>query len=92
MQEATDRDAEANLLERRWFSAIAAARVARADCDVLRAVVELAETAWRRACAHLAELEALRDSLGEELTAPDESETAAPPLAAHADRRVMTAA
>jgi hypothetical protein len=92
MRAGTDRDAGANLLERRWFSAIAAARVAQADCEVQRGVMEFAETAWRRACMHLAELEAIRDSLGEELAALDDSEPAAPPLTTRAVRRAMSAA
>ena len=36
----TDRDAAANLLERRWFSSIAAARAMQAECEVLREVME----------------------------------------------------
>ncbi|HEX3395626.1 MAG TPA: hypothetical protein VHS76_02925, partial [Steroidobacteraceae bacterium] len=63
----TDRDAAANLLERRWFSSITAVRTAEAECEVLREVMELAETAWRRARTQLAELECLRDALGDEL-------------------------
>ena len=65
----TDRDAAANLLERRWFSSITAVRVAEAECEVLREVLELAETAWRRARTQLAELECLRDALGDEVAA-----------------------
>jgi hypothetical protein len=69
-----DRDSEADLLERRWFSSIAAVRAAQAECEVLRRVMELSESAWRRARAQLAELEALRDTLGEELAFVDECE------------------
>jgi hypothetical protein len=68
----TDRDAAANLLERRWFSSIAAVRAAEAECDVLREVMELAQEAWRRARAQLAELENLREVLGDQLTSIDE--------------------
>ncbi len=92
MGAGADPDGDARLLERRWFSSIAAARVAQAECEVLREVMELAETAWRRACMHQAELEALRDGLGEELAALDESERAAPPLTTRAVRRAMSAA
>ena len=72
-----ERDSAANILERRWFSSIAAVRAARSECEVLREVVELAEDAWRRARAHLTELEILRDALGEELAALDQDEVAA---------------
>ena len=54
-----DRDAAANLLERRWFASITAVRTMQAECDVLREVMEVAETAWRRARTRLAELESL---------------------------------
>jgi len=70
-------DAAANLLERRWFSSITAVRVAEAECEVLREVLELAESAWRRARTQLAELECLRDALGDELAALDEVEVPA---------------
>ena len=88
----TDRDAAANLLERRWFSSIAAVRVAEAECEVLREVLELAETAWRRARTQLAELECLRDALGDELTALDETEAPARASILSRPRRVMSAA
>ena len=61
-------DAAANLIERRWFSSISAVRAAQAECEVLREVMLLAESAWRRARAQLAELENLRDALGDQLT------------------------
>jgi hypothetical protein len=66
-----DPDAAANLLERRWFSSIAAVRTAQAECEVLREVMELAEGAWREARVRLAEFEILRDTLGEQLDALD---------------------
>jgi hypothetical protein len=84
-----DRDQAANLLERRWFSSIAAVRAAQAECEVLREVVELAEKAWRRSRTQLAEIEALRDALGDQLTALDEYEAAG---SRPATRRVMSAA
>lgn len=87
----TDRDAAANLLERRWFSSITAVRDAQADCEVLREVLELAESAWRHARTQLAELECLRDALGDELAAFDEIEAPAPPSTLR-PRRVMSAA
>jgi hypothetical protein len=91
-QRCADRDAEANLLERRWFSSIAAVRAAQAECEVLRGVLELADTAWRRARTRLAEFETLRDGLGEELAALDECEAPARPITAGTASRVMSAA
>jgi len=86
----TDRDAAANLLERRWFSSITAVRTAEAECEVLREVMELAESAWRRARTQLAELENLRDALGDQLTYID---TECPQIAEKPPARsVMSAA
>jgi hypothetical protein len=86
----TDRDAAANLLERRWFSSLAAVRAAETECEVLREVLELAESAWRRARTQLAELECLRDALGEEVMALD---TESPQLMTKTSRpSVMSAA
>jgi hypothetical protein len=58
---------EAADLERRWFSSIAAADAARAECELLWEVKRQAEVAWRRAGAQAAFLENLRDALGEAL-------------------------
>ena len=88
----TDRDTAANLLERRWFSSITAVRTAEAECEVLREVLELAESAWRRARTQLAELECLRDALGDELAALDGCEAPAPASVLPRPRRVMSAA
>jgi hypothetical protein len=64
-----DGDAAAGLLERRWFAAIKAARAMEAECDVLREVIREAEGAWWRARGDLARLEAIRDALGEHVSA-----------------------
>ncbi len=69
-----DGDAAANLLERRWFAAFKAASGVRAECETLLESIALTQVAWSRARARLAELEALRDALGEELEAMDERE------------------
>ena len=61
----------AELLERRWFAALRAARDAQAECDALLEVMETAEAAWRRTRSKLTELETLRDALGEQLAAMD---------------------
>jgi hypothetical protein len=85
-----DGDAAANLLERRWFSSIAAVRAMQAECEVLREVMELAEGAWRRARTQLAEYEALRDALGDQLMSIDEQ---CPETVSKPERRpVMSAA
>ena len=67
-----DGDAAANLLERRWFAAFKAASGVRAECETLLESMALTQVAWSRARARLAELEAMRDALGEELEALDE--------------------
>jgi hypothetical protein len=69
-----DGDAAANLLERRWFAAFKAASGVRAECETLLESMALTQAAWSRARARLAELEAMRDALGEELEASDERE------------------
>lgn len=66
-----DGDAAAELLERRWFAAVRAARAIEGECEVLMGVMELTEDAWRRARAQLVELETLRDALGEQLAGLD---------------------
>jgi hypothetical protein len=67
-----DAEPATELLERRWFAAFAAVKSLQAECDVLLGVLELSGDAWRRACAQLAQLEALRDALGNQLAAMDE--------------------
>ncbi len=67
-------DYSANLLERRWFAAGRAASEVQAECDALAHVLDMAQAAWRGARTRLAQLEALRDALGEELSAVDERE------------------
>ena len=73
-----DGDAAANLLERRWFAAFKAASGVRAECETLLESMALTQAAWGRARARLAELEAMRDALGEELEAMDEREEQTP--------------
>jgi hypothetical protein len=71
---ARDLDAEpaAELLERRWFAASGAINNLKSECDALLAGLERAEHAWRQACARLAQLEALRDALGDQLAFMDD--------------------
>ena len=56
-----------NLLERRWFASMAAARAKQAECRALLEVVEIARASWRDSRAELMNLEALRDALGEKM-------------------------
>jgi len=58
-------------IERRWFAAAAAARTLQAECDLLFEALSLADSAWRRTHAQLAEFEALRDALEREMCAMD---------------------
>jgi hypothetical protein len=67
-----DGNAATNLLERRWFAALAAVKALQAECEMLREVMQLAEVSWRRTRAQLAALEKLRDGLGDELAALDD--------------------
>jgi hypothetical protein len=69
-----DGEPAAQLLERRWFAAFKAASGVRAECEALLESMTRARTAWGCARARLSALEALRDALGEELAALDESE------------------
>ena len=66
-----DGDAAVNLLERRWFAAVAAAKAMQSECVVLKAVVQQAQADLALAQSQLATLEALRDGLGDELAALD---------------------
>jgi hypothetical protein len=69
-----DEDAAAVLLERRWFAAFKAASNARAECEALLDAMEVSERAWNDARIRLAELEMLRDKLGEELAGAESGE------------------
>ncbi len=80
----------AELLERRWFAALAAMQSLRAECDVLLGVIELAENSWRQKCAQAARIEGIKDALGEQLAALDGTCTAA--RVAPMPREIMSAA
>jgi len=61
-------DGAADLLERRWFASMAAARTKQAECEALLEVMALlAKASWHESRAALTKLEALRDALAEEL-------------------------
>ena len=85
-----DGDAAAEMLERRWFAMYKRTEEMRAECEAMLKAVESAESVWRRACAELAELESLRDALGDQLSHLDERHAEAVPRVFH--RSVMSAA
>jgi len=64
-------DAAADRLERRWFAAFRAASAARVECEVLLDQREQIEATWNQARVRLAEIEAIRDALGEEIMQMD---------------------
>jgi hypothetical protein len=86
----SDTDATAALIERRWFASLSAVRAMQDECEMLREVMEMAESAWRRARAQLAWFESLRDALGEELAEREGRHEELVRTAA--DRRISTAA
>ena len=54
-------------IERRWFALLSAIRGLQGECSVLLEASKLADVAWRRACVQLAEFEALRDAIEEQM-------------------------
>jgi hypothetical protein len=58
------------LPERRWFAVLSVISGLQAECGVLLEASKLADAAWRRACVQLAEFEALRDALEEQMLKP----------------------
>lgn len=58
-------DGAADLLERRWFASMAAARAKQAECEALLEVMTLAKASWHDSRAELLKLEVLRDALAE---------------------------
>ena len=84
-----DGDAAAERIERRWFAAFKAASAVRSECEALLDQMEQLETAWHDARIRLANIESLRDELGNELAGLHSADVT-PPLLARA--RVMTAA
>jgi len=87
----TDHEAAANRLKRRWFSSLKAVRAQEEQCEVLREVLELAESDWRRARHQLAELEGLRDAWRDQLTEID-GQYAGPASRAPLRRAIVSAA
>jgi hypothetical protein len=62
-------EASGELVERRWFALLSAIRSLQRECGILLEASKLAEIAWRRTCVQLAEFEALRDALEEQMSA-----------------------
>ncbi len=56
-----------DLMERRWFAMNSAANRLREECGALAEALRIAEAAWLEARSRLKNLEAMRDSLGDEL-------------------------
>lgn len=59
----------AEVIERRWFQLLSAIRGLQGECGILLEASELADIAWRRACVQLAEFEALREALEQQMYA-----------------------
>jgi hypothetical protein len=79
-----DDDTVANLVERRFFAALAAVKATQEECRLLHDVIALAEESWRRARARLAELERVRDALGQHVVDVDSKHAlASQPAPAH---------
>jgi hypothetical protein len=78
-------EAPGELIERRWFALQSAIRSLQGECGILLEASKLADISWRRACAQLAEFEALRDALEEQMSAR-------PPLAMKQAARLKTEA
>jgi molybdenum-dependent DNA-binding transcriptional regulator ModE len=78
---AVDRESGAEdageVIERRWFALLSAIRSLQGECGVLLEASKLADVAWRRACMQLAEFEALRDALEEQMSVPSASSRSA---------------
>jgi hypothetical protein len=66
-------DSAAESLERQWFAASSAANALKSECDILLGVLEITGDSWRRACAQLVQLEAIRDALEGQLATIDAS-------------------
>jgi hypothetical protein len=77
MQRGWDAEAANDLTERRWFALMSAIRAMQTECAVLLEASKLADIAWRRACVQLAEFEALRDALEEQMKQPQTFKCAA---------------
>ncbi len=80
-----DEDVAAVLLERRWFAAFKAASSARAECEAILDAIDAQERAWNEARIRLAELEMLRDGLGEQLASLDGAGREAVPIRAEVE-------
>ena len=82
-----DAEAAGDMPERRWFALLSAIESMHSECAVLLEASKLADIAWRRACVQLAEFEALRDALDEEISARSTSLPALQPLPLRCEAR-----
>jgi hypothetical protein len=62
----SENESNSVLLERRWFAAHQAARAMRTECEILRDVMNTAQSNWRDARSKLANLDALCNALEDE--------------------------
>ena len=82
-----DAEAAGDMPERRWFALLSAIKNLQSECAVLLDASKLADVAWRRSCVQLAEFEALRDALDEEISARSTSLPALQPLPLRCEAR-----
>jgi hypothetical protein len=71
-----DTEPHMQLLERRWFAAMAAVKGVEEECSVLLAVLKLAEADWRNARSRLVELENLKEGLEQQMAQAEPSQPA----------------
>jgi predicted nucleic acid-binding Zn-ribbon protein len=71
-------DPAANLLERRWFAALAKVKALQDECELMREVMVMAERAYRDARMQLAGLEIQCDGLSERLERLEETRKPVP--------------
>jgi hypothetical protein len=63
-----DLELDGRMDDRRWFALLSAIRSLQGECGILLEASKLADVAWRRACLQLAEFEALRDALEDQMS------------------------
>jgi uncharacterized protein YicC (UPF0701 family) len=86
-----DSDIAANLLERRWFASMTAARAKQAECDALLEVMAMVKASWRYSRAELLKLEAVRDALADAVTGRPAEGAAMRKLLSRSAERTSTA-
>jgi hypothetical protein len=87
-----ENDAAANMLERRWFASMSAARAKQAECERLLEVMAMVKASWQDSRVELGKLEALRDSLADAVAELAAERQALRELFAPSAERISTAA